>query len=94
MSAATAESLFGSFQAHPNRFSAPGHAVGTVADFRDTYSIPLRDFNTAGVAAAHMGTPLSQLQAGIYNIHGQQVTVAGPRVQECRNAVDAVVARI
>jgi len=94
ISDATAESLFTAFQTHPGRFSQKNMATGNVAQFRDAYSVPLRDFNTAGVVAAHRGVSLSALAPGQYPVYGETVTIDGRRVEECSKAIDAVVARV
>ena len=94
ISDATANSLFTAFQNHPARFTAAVNAIGNVAEFRNEYSIPLRDFNTAGVVAAHLGLPLSQLGNGYYNVHGTDVQVNAARVGECLAAIDQMVARL
>ncbi len=94
ISDATANSLFTAYQANPDRFTAVEHAVNSVGQFRDTYSIPLRDFNTAGVVAAHLGMPLSHLRDGYYRVHGSDVQVNSARAGECLQAVDQVVNRL
>ncbi len=82
ISDATANVLYTAYQAYPNRFSAPAEQVNNVAQFRTAYSLPLRDFNTAGVVAAHLGTPLSQLRDG-YQVHAYTVQVNAARAREC-----------
>jgi hypothetical protein len=92
MSDATANTLFEAFQSHPNYFTTRPHVPTTLAQFRRDYSIPLRDFNTAGVAAAHRGLRLSGMNGGWYNVAGAQVQLNGERIAECLAAVDGVVA--
>jgi cellulose biosynthesis protein BcsQ len=94
LSDATADTLFGAFQRHPTYFTPRPTRPQDVARFRDTYSIPLRDFNTAGVVAAHLGQRLSQLNNAYYSVHGAQVQVNKERVAECLQAVDSVVAQL
>lgn len=91
LSDATADTLFGAYQRHPSYFTSRAVPPTTVNAFRDTYSMPLRDFNTAGVVAAHLGQRLSQLTSRYYSVHGQQVQVNRERVTECLQAVDGVV---
>jgi hypothetical protein len=88
LSDATADTLFTQFGRHPRYFTPRQVPVGNVATFRDQYSVSLRDFNTAGVVAAHLGRPLSHLPGGYYDVHGQQVQVNAARVQECQDALD------
>ena len=92
LSNATADALFTAFQKHPQYFTGRPAAPQTIADFRCEYSVPLRDFNTAGVVAAHMGQRLSKLSGGYYTIHGQQVQINSARVDDCIKALDALVA--
>ncbi len=91
---ATADTLFAAFSQHPDYFTSRSAAVGTVQEFRDAYSQPLRDFNTAGVVAAHLGRMLSQMQQGYYSVHGQDVKVNSDKLTECRTAIDDILARI
>jgi cellulose biosynthesis protein BcsQ len=94
ISDATANVLYTAYQNFPNRFSAPAAPVTTMRRFRDAYSVPLRDFNTSGVVAAHLGRPLSSLRAGHYPVHAAQVQVNAARTRECLEAIDLVVNRL
>lgn len=91
---ATAGTLFAAYQNHPQYFTPRNAASNTVAAFRDNYSVALRDFNTAGVVAAHLGRRLSAMTGGYYQVHGQNVQINSARVTECVNAVDALLAMI
>lgn len=91
ISDATAQTLYSAFQTHPDRFSPAQTPISSSEEFRTNYSVPLRDFNTAGVVAAHRGMRLSGLSSGNYDVYGQPVTVTAARAQECLEAVDAVV---
>jgi cellulose biosynthesis protein BcsQ len=92
MSDATANTLFEAFQSHPNYFTPRARVPTTLAQFRRDYSIPLRDFNTAGVAAAHLGLRLSAMGGGWYDVARARVQLNADRIQECLTAVDGVVA--
>lgn len=94
MSDATADTLFSAYQTNPTRFSPAPRQLPTMAAFRDYYSIPLRDFNTAGVVSAHRGIPVSRLQTGQHNVYGATVTVDGRRRDECLTAIDQIVDRL
>jgi cellulose biosynthesis protein BcsQ len=96
ISVETANSLFEAYRAQPQRFTPLENeqSIGTMEQFRDTYSITLRDFNTAGIVAAHQGQSLANLRDGTYRVYASSVTVNAARVKECRDAVDAVVARL
>jgi cellulose biosynthesis protein BcsQ len=94
MSDATADTLFTAHQQHPIRFTPPNAPVGNTAEFRAAYSVPLRDFNTAGVVSAHLGTPLSGLRDQYYPVHGEQVRVESEQIRRCTEAIDDVVKRL
>jgi cellulose biosynthesis protein BcsQ len=94
MSDATADALYAAFRQHNNRFTHPTASVGNTEEFRAAFSLPLRDFNTAGVVAAHLGTPLSQLRDQYYSVHGTQVRVQSSQLRQCRNAIDLVARRL
>lgn len=94
VSDATAESLYEAFRTNPARFTIRTAPPRTIATFRQDYSTSLRDFNTAGVVAAHRGVSLSHLPSGQYDVYGTSVTIDNRRVQECLTAVDDLVARL
>jgi len=94
LSDATADTLFAAYQNHPQYFTPRTPPPATLAAFRDSYSVPLRDFNTAGVVAAHLGQRLSKMAGGYYQVHGEQVQINSARVSECINALDALVAMV
>jgi cellulose biosynthesis protein BcsQ len=94
LSDATADTLHAAYQNHPTYFTARDSGAKTVEQFRNAYSVALRDFNTAGIVAAHLGRPLSRLDGGYYDIHGTQVQVSATRVEECSAALDDLVAFI
>ena len=94
MSDATANSLFEVYQQNSTKFTPTETEIGSVDEFRDAYSIPLRDFNTAGVVAAHLGIPLSALRAREYQVYNESVQVHSERLRECQEAVNEVVDRI
>lgn len=91
LSDASAATLFNAYSLHPGYFTPRTAAARTVGEFKNKYSVPLRDFNTAGIVAAHKGRPLSQLDGGYHQVHGSAVQINAQRVQECLAAVDALV---
>ncbi len=91
LSDATANALWSAYQSHPQYFTSRQAAPTTLEEFRNTYSVPLRDFNTAGVVAAHLGHRLSQMHGGHYQVHGGSVQINRDRVEECLRALDAVL---
>ena len=94
LSDATADTLFNAYKMHPSYFTARPAPSTTVPAFRDSYSVALRDFNTAGVVAAHLGRPLTKMEQGYYKVHGSDVKVNIARVEECLKALDELVAFI
>lgn len=94
LSDATADELFRQYQANPARFTSRTVPVTSVAEFREAYSRPLRDFNTVGVVAAHNGLPLSALRQQHYPVHGGRVRVNMRDVTLCQKALDAIVAQL
>jgi cellulose biosynthesis protein BcsQ len=94
LSDATAGTLFAAYQNHPQYFTPRAGPSNTVRSFRDNYSVALRDFNTAGVVAAHLGRRLSQMTGGYYEVHGQSVQINSARVTECVHAIDALLAMV
>lgn len=94
LSDATADTLFTAYQTHSHYFTSRTNPPSTIQDFRDSYSQPLRDFNTAGIVTAHLGERLSHMSGGRYQVHGGSVQVHRDRVQECLNAIDEIIHRI
>jgi hypothetical protein len=94
LSDATADTLFKAYTKHPTFFTSRPKKSTTVNAFRKDYSIPLRDFNTAGVVAAHLGQSLSTMAQGYYPVHGTNVKVNADQITECEKALDKVLAFI
>lgn len=94
LSRASVESLYGLYSANSARFTSRAVAPQSEAEFVEYYSVMLRDFNTAGVVAAHEGVPVSSLHGGTHVVHGREVRVDNDRITDCRIALDAVVRRI
>lgn len=94
LSDATADTLFKAYATHPSYFTTRAATCTNVTEFRNSYSIALRDFNTAGVVAAHLGRPLTKMDQGYYKVHGSDVKVNIERVKECLSALDELVAFI
>ena len=92
---ATADQLYDEFVADPSRFSVRPKPPKTKSQFVKSYIGELRDFNTAGVVAAHHGTPLSKMRQDYYPVHGDpDVKVNKSQVNLGLTAVDSVVAQI
>lgn len=91
LSNATADTLYAAYNNHRTYFTDRANIPADIDEFRNSYSVPLRDFNTAGVVAAHLGERLSRLNNAYYDVHGSRVQVNRDRVQECLDAVDDVI---
>ncbi|MCJ8153898.1 ParA family protein [Chryseobacterium sp. SSA4.19] len=91
LSDATANTLYSLYNSNSNYFTSRTNAPSNLDDFRQEYSIPLRDFNTAGVVSAHLGKNLSSMTQGYYPVHGNQVKVNAQPVSDCLHAIDAVI---
>jgi cellulose biosynthesis protein BcsQ len=90
LSAAVGEELFSIYRKTPALFTPRKAQAGSLKDFLSQYTVDVRDFNTAGVVAAHMGVLLSSLKNGSYDVHGQAIEVVKDRVKECVDSVAAV----
>lgn len=55
LSDATSKALYDIYKQNPSYFVKATKIISTKEQFRNYYSIPLRDFNTAGVVCAHLG---------------------------------------
>lgn len=94
LSDATADTLFAAYQKHPGYFTSRTKKAKNVDEFRTSFAVALRDFNTAGVVSAHLGRPLSKMEQGYYPVHGMDVKVNADRVKECSDALDELLAFI
>lgn len=91
ISDATAESLFNIYIKNKSYFVDKKREIKTKQDFIKEYSMPLRDFNTAGVVCAHLGMRLSTMRQAYYKVYGIDVKVNSERISECIAAIDAIV---
>ncbi|AKO19803.1 ParA family protein [Xanthomonas oryzae] len=94
LSDATADTLFHAYTNHPGYFTPRSYQAQNLTDFRSQYSVALRDFNTAGIVAAHLGKPLTKLNGGYHYVHGNRIQINTDRVAECLKAVDLLVASL
>ncbi|MEZ0251314.1 MAG: ParA family protein [Methylobacteriaceae bacterium] len=94
LSAATADTLFVNYRTHPGRFTQRNGSAGSVAAFRALFSVPLRDFNTAGVMSAHLGMRIDQMKQSVYQAHGQNVHVKAEQLREAKTAINKVIAAL
>lgn len=94
LSRAVSSELWQIYGATPQHFTPRSIVLADQSAFEREYTLDVRDFNTAGVVAAHQGMLLADLKAGSYDVHGQSVQVKSDRVAECRESIDSVVVRI
>ncbi|MEY9385062.1 hypothetical protein ABIF93_003319 [Bradyrhizobium japonicum] len=92
---ATAEQLYTAFRNNLSRFSSRKKLPTTKKQFISQYVSELRDFNTAGVVAAHHGTPLSKMRQDYYPVHNDpDVKVNKSQLVAGLQAVDSVVSAL
>lgn len=91
LSDATSQTLYAIYQNNPNYFTPRQIAINNIDEFKDNYSIALRDFNTAGIVTAHLGRLLNNMTESNYSVHGQTVQLDRGRINECLTAVDNVL---
>lgn len=92
---ATADQLYSEYTTEAKRFSNRRKMPTSKKQFIAQYVKELRDFNTAGVVAAHVGTPLSKMRQDYYPVHNDpDVKVNKSQLVEGLAAVDKVVSAI
>ena len=92
---ATAEQLYEEYSSNSGRFSERPTPPVNRNEFISLFSGELRDFNTAGVVAAHHGTPLSKMRQDYYPVHGDpDVKVNRMQINLGLNAIDSITKRI
>ena len=72
-------------------FTTRSESICNKSDFINEFSLPLRDFNTAGVVCAHLGRKLSSMKQGYYEIYGRNVKVNADKISECIIAIDTII---
>jgi hypothetical protein len=91
LSEAVGSELWSIYKATPDHFTQRSSPPKTKASFEKSYSVDVRDFNTSGVVAAHLGMLLEDLKKGTYEVHGCEVEVKSERVKECVKSIAGVV---
>lgn len=94
LSDATADTLYKAYNSDPNHFSPPKTIITSLSEFRDEYSVLLRDFNTAGVVSSHLGKSIDQMVQGYYKVHNSDVKVNAEQLKDALEALDKVVDRL
>ena len=91
LSSATADTLFEAYRSNPERFSTREPTPTSTEEFRSLFSVPLRDFNTAGVMSAHLGMRMDQMKQDIYQAHGANIHVKANQLREAGKAINKVI---
>lgn len=91
---AVGDGLWSIYSKNPNLFTGRNKEILSKDDFLNEYSADVRDFNTAGVVAAHLGTLLTKLEDGTYEVHGEEVYVRADRIKDCTDALEVLVAKL
>ncbi|HCI65441.1 MAG TPA: ParA family protein [Lachnospiraceae bacterium] len=94
LSDATAAALYNIYCNNPEYFATASKSIDSIEEFRDYYSVPLRDFNTAGVVCGHLGRLLSSMKQGYYNVYSARVKVNAEKISECLKAIDEIIDRL
>lgn len=93
MSEAVLGELFEQYRIATTRYTDRGVA-NTEHDFQQKFVYELRDFNSAGVVAAHQGRLLNQLAETNYTVHDNVVPLDRGRITACVASVDYVVSNL
>jgi predicted site-specific integrase-resolvase len=67
----------------------------TQEEFETAYSCELRDFNSAGVVAANLGLPLSEmLKRGKYELYGEDIQINQDQRKKCHEVIEKLVEKL
>ena len=67
----------------------------TQEEFETAYSCELRDFNSAGVVAANLGLPLSEMLArGKYKLYGEDIQINYEQRKLCHEVIEKLVEKL
>lgn len=94
LSDATSQALYDIYKSNTSYFTESNLDIADIETFKQNYSVPLRDFNTAGVVTAHLGQLLNRMNESIYEVYGQNVQIDRGRINDCLSAVDAVIKKL
>ncbi len=93
MSNAVFKSLYEGYCKEPERYTNHGK-INNQEEFKKMFTYELRDFNSAGVVAAHRGTLLSNLKQITYEVHGDKVPLVKKRIEECSKSIDEIIDKL
>lgn len=86
--------MFSEFKRNPDKFEDSEFDINNVDDFEKSYSIELRDFNSAGVVAANQGIPLSKMNRHTYEVYGEKIQVAKEQRDLCKQTIEGLVSKL
>jgi cellulose biosynthesis protein BcsQ len=87
--------MFLEYQKNKSRFVDGELSDYTQEQFESAYSCELRDFNSAGVVAANLGLPLSQmLNRGKYQLYGEDIQINQKQRKLCHEVIDKLVDKL
>ncbi|MGE8555579.1 MAG: ParA family protein [Chryseobacterium jejuense] len=86
--------MYYEYRTDPNKFENRNTNITSEQDFENSYSVELRDFNSAGVVAANQGIPLSKMDKHTYEVYGQKIQVSKEQRELCKTAIDGLVAKL
>jgi chromosome partitioning protein len=78
----------------PERFTPVDNNINSQESFENSFSVELRDFNSAGVVAANQGIPLSKMGKTIYEVYGETITVSKEQRDLCRSVIENIVCKL
>jgi cellulose biosynthesis protein BcsQ len=85
------QKMYTEYKKNLDRFEKTENIISNMNDFENSYSIELRDFNSAGVVAANQGLPLSKMDKHVYTVYGEEIQVAKAQRDLCKNAIENLV---
>ncbi len=86
--------MYSEFTNNPDKFELSSSPISDISDFEKTYSIELRDFNSAGVVAANQGLPLSKMDKHSYVVYGETIQVAKEQRELCKDTIESLVEKL
>lgn len=94
MSDATANTLYSIYTRCPGFFTPRNPTPTNQEEFKNEYTVMLRDFNSSGVTTTHLGKLLSQMTQGTYQVHGENIFIKKERITECLAAIDNLLTKL
>ena len=88
--------MFEEYLKNSNRFieNTTTSSIATQESFKNTYSVELRDFNSAGVIAANQGIPLNKMDKYIYHVYGERIQVSKEQRKNCKQTIENLVSKL